>query len=230
MLYKGAEHYGELGEKAYSLYSQMGEDGIIEEIFKRLKIDKGTFLEVGAQDGINLSNTRRLYDKGWRGVYIETFIDDYIRLVRNTPNAQCFRSHINCELETLDSFLKLAGFDSLDLLSLDIDGIEYYVWDSMVINPLVVVVEYNSNYPLEDCKSIKYDPKFSWEVTRYFGATLGAFEKIAKKKGYTLVAAVYGLNLFYVRNDVMAHFKPLDPSVLPIVQNFREDHREMVDV
>lgn len=110
-------------------YSQNGEDGVLEKIFQELDIDKGVFCEFGAWDGIHLSNTYALYERGWSGIYIEGNEKRFKDLTKNITNTN---SKLFCEYvqvngdRSLDNLLNLSGIFSsdkaFDLLSIDIDS------------------------------------------------------------------------------------------------------------
>lgn len=121
-----------LSNYAKQIYSQNGEDGIIEEIFNRIGIVKGWFVEFGAWDGNYLSNTRLLREKGWSGVYIESDKEHYRNLLKNTEgftNIFPFNSSVNCSENNLDNILiKTPIPQDFDLLSIDIDGNDYWIW------------------------------------------------------------------------------------------------------
>jgi len=132
--------------KKKNVYSQNGEDGIIEAIFERIGINNKWCLEVGASDGILFSNTRQFVEKGWNAILIESEKLAYDRLVENCkdyPNAIPVFAEIgiNC---TLDSILKKYGAPKdLDLMVIDIDGQDYHVVNAMLeYEPRILVVEY----------------------------------------------------------------------------------------
>jgi hypothetical protein len=92
-----------------------------------------------------------------------------------------------------------------DLISIDIDGNDYWVWEALNRNPRVLIIEYNCIWQNGECKVTKYDPAFQWDIaTNYAGASMGALVKLGKEKGYTLVYACHrGVNLFFVRDDLV---------------------------
>ena len=75
-----------------------------------------------------------------------------------------------------------------DLLSIDIDSNDYYVWKALEgYSPRIVVIEYNASFPPTESKTIKYDPNFVWDGTNYYGASLLALKKLGQSKGYILI-------------------------------------------
>lgn len=236
MIVRGNPHYGDIAQNHASSYtSQAGEDGIVEEIFKRLGVSTGWFVEVGANNGVTSSNTRRLFEAGWKGVYIEGDPSYYAELVENTKdnsNVHLFHQFINCEAGTrLDDVLdQTAILDDFDLFSLDIDSIDYWVWKSLKRKPKVVIVEYNCAAEYDECKTVAYEPSLRFGNSDYFGATLGAYAKLAQEKGYILVAVSHRLNLIFVDAKYAEHFIPLDPKDVPRSHSFPADARQKIDV
>lgn len=145
---------------AKNVYSQNGEDGILAEVFRRLGIHSGTFVEFGAGDGRSLSNTLALAEKGWSGVWIEA---DMQSAAKAAEEAQRF----NGRVETLHSFVEVhapnnlesllsrtnlrtkTGRNALDFMSIDIDSYDLDVWESIyAYHAKVVLIEINSSVPV----------------------------------------------------------------------------------
>lgn len=111
--------------------------------------------------------------------------------------------------ENINDILSKYGVPrEFDLLSIDIDFNDYWVWksiDEKKFSARVVVIEYNSSIPPTESKVVEYEPYRSWDgKTNYFGASLLALVKLAKEKGYTLVCCdSRGVNAFFVRNDLV---------------------------
>ena len=95
--------------------------------------------------------------------------------------------------------------DDFDLLGIDIDGNDYWVWQAIHprFRPAVVVMEYNASIPPSESRVMPYDPSFRWDRTDYFGASLLALARLARRKGYALVYCERcGVNAFFLREDV----------------------------
>ena len=208
---------GSLNHYAKWVYSQYGEDGIIEEIFKRLKIKKGFFVEFGASDGIFVSNTRHLWEQGWKGVYIEPGEKKFQQLKRNYKNES--------DIQTLDYFVswKKGGkglfFDDIkakhfpdediDFLSIDVDGADYFILKSLKCRPKVICIENN----------LYWHPMYEEEVPEHIAIKnlqqpLPVLIKAAKEMGYEPVCLT--INLFLIRKDLYEPFKMIknDPLTL----------------
>jgi hypothetical protein len=114
---------------------------------------------------------------------------------------------------TRDNVSELVGTDALDVLSLDIDGNDYWVWQALdSVAPRVVIIEYNAK--LDPTKALvqPYDPQWIWQEDDAFGASRAAMVRLGNAKGYRLVyAESTGANLFFVRADVAGDwFLPAD--------------------
>jgi hypothetical protein len=185
-------------------YSQNGEDGIIEAIFAMIGTTNRYFVEFGVEDGLE-SNTRYLWKHcGWTGLLMDGCHED---LTRNLH--QEFITAENIE----DLFRKYNVPEHFDLLSIDIDGNDYWVWKAIThYRPRVVIVEYNAHIPPEESKAIPYNPNFRWDKTDYYGASLGALRSLGEAKGYLLVGTDRcGVNAFFVDAILSQHrFQPCE--------------------
>lgn len=149
--------YAWLAARAYNHTSQWGEDGILDAIFERIGTTNKYVVDVGAGDGLMFSNSRRLLEQGWGGALYECDAQRFERLMVNSKQFQSSRFH-NVSVcmrkveatgpHSLDEMLLVAGAPDYepDLLSLDIDGQDYYVFNSLLkYQPRVVVIEYDPN-------------------------------------------------------------------------------------
>ena len=128
----------------HNVYSQVGEDGIIETIFRAIGETTRWCCEFGAWDGLHHSNTRRLVDAGWNAVLIEGDPDKFVELRQNNasnPRVIPVRAMVDSERNRLESILADAGAPELDLLVIDIDGPDYEIFESLQIRPRVICVE-----------------------------------------------------------------------------------------
>ncbi len=191
------------------LYSQNQEDGMIQEIFSRIGTTNRVFVEFGIGDGLE-NNTLALLLQGWTGLWM----DGSSRLVRNITDH--FKSVIESgRLRLLEVFVTKENVDKLissqiddeeiDLLSIDIDGNDIHVFNSIsTVNPRVVVIEYNAKFFPPIRFEVDYDPGHSWRLDDYMGASLTTIDESFRAKGYSLVGCdLAGVNAFYVRNDLI---------------------------
>jgi hypothetical protein len=202
----------------FKVYSQNDEDGIIEAILSRIGEGSRRFVEIGVGNGLE-NNTSYLLQKGWSGAWLDADAD------RGEFISREFAGLIKAgRLTFRNIFVTAAGIDNVladmqvpaevDLLSLDIDGNEWWVWHSLErIRPRVVVVEYNAGLGPSLPWKMPYDPKFRHPGTRAHGASLKAFEHLAAEKGYCLVGCNWtGVNAFFVRGDIVEDKFPKDTS------------------
>ncbi len=205
-------------QAAFRAYSQFGEDGILQYLLARILGCPRTFVEIGVED-YRESNTRFLAEKdGWSGLLIDqspeaqAFLgESFLAIWRDIRFKQAFVSR-----ENLTELLAFADSD-LGLLSIDVDGMDYYLWEAATsVSPRIVVVEYNPTFGWDLPLAVPYDPKFSCAAYHpselCFGASLAAFAHLAEKKGYALVCASDGPNAFFVRNDCLGSLKPRTPK------------------
>jgi hypothetical protein len=201
----------------FKVYSQGDEDGIIQEIFNRIGTTNCVFVEFGVESGIECNSVKLLVD-GWRGLWIDggannveqikkrfaAFIDD-----RKLTVTEAFIT-----AENINELIGQSGVrGEIDLLSFDIDNNDYWVWKAIeVIQPRVVVVEYNATLRPPLSLVVPYDAKQNWQGSNYFGASLEALVKLGRSKGYRIVGCSYsGANAFFVREDA-AQDRFLDPA------------------
>lgn len=174
-----------LTEFAFNKYSQFGEDGIIEKIFQIIGPTSKLCVEFGAWDGFHLSNTANLWRQGWRAVLIEGNKRRFKQLQKNVKDFDCICIHAFVERDgrnSLESILSNHNVsEQIDLLSIDVDGNDYYIYESLKeIRPRVLICEYNPTIPAEMDLAAEYQ--------NYFGCSVSALNKLAEQKGYVLIA------------------------------------------
>ena len=195
------------------IYSQNDEDGIILYILKHIGVKTKKFVEVGVENGIECNTTNLLKNFDWSGVQIEgnkkLYNDAKIQLkkvlekkIKNLKLLNIFVTKKN-----INQILKKYSGKEIDLLSIDIDGNDFWIWKAInCVKPRLVVIEYNSFFGPNISATIKYNSKFSWDHYNnkpYYGASLKALEKLGKQKKYSLVGVdKNGVNAFFVRNDL----------------------------
>ena len=186
--------WGQLADRASGKYSQAGEEGILTAIFSAIGTTNRYAVEFGAGDGFTYSNTRRLRELGWGGLMLEgdpKHANDMVKTEFIT------RENIN------DVLARWRVPPSFDLLSIDIDGNDWYVWQALVPRARVVVIEFNRMWPEGESVTIEYDPAFHHDGTDYHGASYSALRKLGHAKGYVLVHH-QGVNLFFVARECLA--------------------------
>jgi hypothetical protein len=210
-------HPKRLLRHGFKVFSQCDEDGIIQEIFNRIGTTNRTFIEFGVETGVEC-NTVKLLLEGWRGLWIDGSATNITNIRTN------FTTFVNDgRLQTVEAFINAENINALfeqggvtgdiDLLSIDIDRNDYWVWKAIeVVKPRVVMTEYNATLRPPLSLVVPYDPRAMWNGTSYFGASLEALTRLGREKGYRLVGCSFsGANAFFVRNEVAGdHF--FDPA------------------
>jgi len=189
----------DLSKHEKQIYSQQGEDGIIQAILDEIGTTNKVAVEFGALDDLT-DDTLNLKNHGWK-VY-------QINGEQYTPSIhKAWMTAENCN----DVFTELKIPKEFDVLSIDVDFNDYYIWEALEYRPRLLVIEHNASIPPTEARVVRYEPKRVWDGTNYFGASLLALEKLGKKKGYSLVyVESMGVNAFFVRDDCLT--KNLTPK------------------
>ncbi len=202
----------------WQIRSQNGEDGVIAAILDKLPVARVSFVEFGAGDG-HENNCASLAEAGHHGVFIEGDEAKADALFdRYTQQSGVVPVHARVDAHTVEPIFKVAGVaDDVTVMSIDIDGNDYWVWQAIQQwRPLLVVIEYNAALGQRCCVQ-PYDPDWQWDQTVYFGASLPALNKLAREKGYSFLYAEHrGVNAFFIRDD-HAHLFEL-PAQLPVIK------------
>src|SRR5262249_12811597 len=186
-----------LQDAEFRVFSQFGEDGIIQFLTQRVPIECDIFVEFGVQD-YRESNTRFLLEKdNWRGLIIDagdahqTFLESSELGWRHWIDAVT----AFIDRDNINELISAAGISGdIGLLSIDIDGNDYWVLEAIeAVSPRLLVVEYNSLFGPEAAITIPYDPRFDRTAAHasglYFGASLAALTRLAGERGYALVGS-----------------------------------------
>ena len=215
-------------------YSQNGEERLILEVLNKLQITKGYFVDIGGGNGIFASNTRLLAEKGWSGLNIEGDEKKFKKLSNNTKQFSSVKNKlafVSCEKgNTLNDILEEFNIPKdFDVFSLDIDGIDYWVWKGTTYKPKLVVVEFNQAYEPKESKSVAYNPEFKYDGSDYYSASALAMTKLGKSKGYSLIAHL-NCNLFFLKNEFMDKFETISVSDIKKRIVHKPGKKEMIDV
>lgn len=214
----------------FKVFSQFDEDGIIQYLIHRLPIKSKTFIEFGVEN-YEESNTRfLLMNDHWQGMVLDARASD-IRYIQQDRIYWQYDLQARCTWitrENIDALLQSAGFgEDVGLLSIDIDGNDYWIWEAIqAIRPAIVVVEYNSLLGLRPI-AVPYREDFDRADAHYsnlyYGASLGALHHLAQKKGYLLLGSnILGHNAFFVRADIAGEFRGLELREAYVASKFRE--------
>jgi hypothetical protein len=197
----------------FKVYSQHEEDGIVQEIFRRIGTAKRTFVEFGVETGVEC-NTAKLLIEGWRGLWVEANAQACTSIAATFDAALKDRrltlKQSLVTAENTNTLIRGAGLDGeIDLLSIDIDFNDYWIWKAVeIVKPRVVVIEYNAGLHPPLSLTVPYEPNRSGDGTNFFGASLEALVRLGRAKGYRIVGCnISGSNAFFVREDLCGdHF------------------------
>ena len=193
-----------LAQHRFNVYSQFGEDGIIQKIFETIGTQSKVCIEFGAWDGLYLSNTAILWaHQGWKGVLIESDENRFNQMADNTKNYDCLIMNEKVGIgpsNSLEAILKKHAFNApIDLLSIDIDNDDYYIFDSLVdLKPRVIICEYNPTMPAH----LDIYPEYG---KNEMGCSVSALMRVGKEKGYSLIA-ITDCNCFFVKDEEIEKF------------------------
>ncbi len=215
----------------FKVFSQTGDDGIIQYLINKVYIPETTFIEFGVENYVE-SNTRFLLKyNNWSGLVI----DGSEKSIRYIMSDDIYYQH---NLKALQAFITAENINDLiggqglkgeiGLLSVDIDGNDYWVWKAIhVVDPVVVVAEYNSVFGIDRAVTVPYKPDFVREHAHYsylyFGASLKALCVLAEEKGYAFVGSnSIGNNAYFVKKNRLGELRALSAEEGYVYSRFRE--------
>ena len=201
-----------ISDTGFRVFSQFEEDGKLLFIFSVIGMDNKVFVEIGSDDGVNSNSANLYFNFGWHGLFIDgnprsikrgkKFFSKYPHPLFYKPKFVCARVN----RENVNELIEKAGVTGeIGLLSIDIDGNDYWIWDAIdVIDPKVVIIETHNEFGLNNIV-VPYDPDYFFPGKHpvYHGASPVAMTNLAKKKGYRLVGANdLGFNFIFVKNGL----------------------------
>jgi len=188
------------------VFSQNGEDGVIEETFRRIGTTNRFFVELGCGNGIE-NNTRLLLEAGgWTGLWVDGDGAN-VEEARRLHHGRSVR--IRNEFIRRDNIVTIVESEHVpsdfDLLIIDIDGNDYWIWQALrAYRPRVVVIEYNATYVPGRTWIMPYNSNHRFDGTRHYGASLDALVDLGQRLGYSLVGCEsVGVNAFFVRCELI---------------------------
>ncbi|MDD2714821.1 MAG: hypothetical protein PHW04_02885 [Candidatus Wallbacteria bacterium] len=229
---KSRKHVKSISEVEFKVFSQFGDDGIIQWLISNLEFSHNTFIEFGVED-YRESNTRFLMmNDNWSGFVL----DGSKQNVVNIANSEYFwryelfvkAAFIDCS--NINELLSTCPFDKeVGILHIDLDGNDYWIWKEIcVISPILVILEYNSVFGLDRAITVPYDKNFNRTKAHYSnlyeGASLRALHQLSAKKGYSFIGCnTAGNNAYFVRNDKLnSVIRPIPIEEGYVVSKFRE--------
>ena len=229
------ELYDSIHDVEFKVFSQFGDDGIIQYLIHNVKVENQVFIEFGVQDYVE-SNTRfLLINNNWKGLVIDGS-QDYIDYIRNDSIYWKYNLEAICAFIDKDNINQLISqylekyqlSKEIGILSIDIDGNDYWIWECItVVNPAIVIIEYNSHLGPDYSFTIPYEPSFNRTEAhfsyQYWGASLKAFFTLAKRKGYQFIGCnCAGNNAYFVREDRLGNLKSLTVEEGYVESKFRD--------
>jgi hypothetical protein len=207
----------DLAQHERKVFSQFGEDGVIEKIFEIIEPTTKYAVEFGAYDGVTASNMRNLVvHRGWRTFQIEgvkELADKLKKNYKDYPDTKTLEAWVwpgNVEI-----LFEEAGVPKdLDFLVIDIDSNDYYVWRAIhEFRPKVVMLEINVLFPPPQKMVIDFHPMNYWDGKDYQGASIQSYYELGKRKGYELIYQMKdGGNVFFVDEKYYPRFGIRDNS------------------
>ena len=194
----------------HKVYSQDGSDGILREILHRVGDEGRYFVEFGVGNGLE-NNTAFLVAQGWAGLWIDGN-SEQISSIGETLAGPISSGR----LRAIQAFITKENIEDLfargdvppepTVMSIDIDGNDYWVWEAINrYRPRVLVMEYNSTFPADCSWVMDYDPEHVWREDMHFGASLQSLVDLCEAKGYVLVGcSLAGVNCYFVRKELVS--------------------------
>jgi len=213
---KSPQELPSLHNVEFRVFSQNGEDGILHYIFSLIGTTNKRCVEICAGDGIECNTANLIVNHGWHGLLFdgqEALLDRGRKFYAQCKETQIWPPKLVSAwitVENVNELIASHGFTGeIDLLSLDMDGMDWWIWKAIeTIMPRVVVVEVANWFPPTQAVTVPYRPDFQAIYDKnyglfYGGASLGAFVALAKKKGYRLIGCHrYAFNIFFMRDNV----------------------------
>lgn len=221
----------------FRVYSQAGEDGLIGFLVRNVRLPRRYFVEFGVEIYTEANTRFLLTSEGWSGLVMDGSAAN-IEYIRRDP------AYWRCDLTAVSGFITAENINALltangasgeiGLLSIDIDGNDYWVWKATVaVSPAIVVIEYNSRFGPDRSVTVPYDPHFvrsrAHPSSLYFGASLRALVSLGERKGYAFVGSNrLGSNAFFVRRDLLgAKVKAVSVEDGYVQARFHEERDEL---
>lgn len=215
----------------FQVYSQWGEDGIVQYLLRHIEIEKQIFVEFGVESYSEANTRFLLVNNNWAGLVIDGSAQ-HVESIKTDPIYWRYNLKAVCAFITeknINELFKGNGITGdIGLLSIDLDGNDYWIWNQIeIISPRIVIVEYNSRLGIEKSVTVPYDERFVRQSAHhsmvYYGASLRALVNLGRRKGYAFVGCnSNGVNAFFVRLDVLGELKEMTVEQGYVAGKFRE--------
>jgi hypothetical protein len=227
--------FNSLQDSEFKIFSQWGDDGIIQYLIKNIEIREKKFIEFGVEN-YRESNTRfLLMNNNWEGLVLDSSKQNIEQIQKSNfywkydlSAQQCFITKKN-----INQVIRTNNFHgNIGILSIDIDGNDYYIWDTInCVNADIVIIEYNSLFECARPITIPYQEDFfrttAHHSNLYYGASLQSLCDLGQNKGYSFVGSnSAGNNAYFVKSNKMNSILPLSCEEGYVKAKFRESRDE----
>lgn len=203
----------DINDYEFKIFSQYGDDGIIQYLIKHLNIPNHTFIEFGVEDYLESSTRFLMMNNNWSG-FVMDGSDNHMSKLKTYPwywKYDIKHQTAFIDADNINPLLAQSGLENIGLLHIDLDGNDYYILktiDFTKLNPAILIIEYNSVFGNSRAISVPYDKNFKRTKAHYsnlfFGASLPALHQAAAEKGYALIGcSLSGNNAYFIRKDLL---------------------------
>jgi hypothetical protein len=235
LLVAGGGELPDLRDVGFRKYSQFEEDGLLLYIFSLIPPLNRTCVEICAGNGRQCNTANLIINHGWWGHLFdgnEQNVREGVEFFARHKDTFAYPPHFSHAWITAenvnDTIARSGASGPIDLLSIDIDGMDYWVWKAItIIQPQVVVCETHTPIPPDMALTVPYDPGFVFESKDYRGASLAAMCKLGREKGYRLVGTHrFGFNAFFIKDGIGETYFPEIPPASCVKDPYSEKTRE----
>jgi len=210
-----------LHDVEFKVFSQYGDDGIVQFLVNNIEIPNKSFIEFGVENYREANTRFLLINNNWKG-FIMDASENYIKQIKDEEiywKYELIAKAVWITKDNINRLIEETGFSGeIGLLSIDIDGNDYWAWKAIeVITPIIVIMEYNSIFGIDRAITIPYDPLFCMTKYRYSnlycGASLLSLCDLAEEKGYYFIGCnSNGNNAYFIKKSKIYNIKPLNPK------------------
>jgi hypothetical protein len=231
--------YEDIHAAEFKVFSQFGDDGILQYLIHETRPEHATFIEFGVEDYQEANTRFLLMNDNWRGLIMDGSHEAMEAVRRDVLHWRFDLTAVGAFItrENINQLLNENGFrGEIGLLSIDVDGNDYWIWEQIdVVQPVIVTIEYNSVFGSQHAVTIPYDPAFFRTTAHYsnlyWGASLRALCLLAEKKGYAFVGSnSNGNNAHFVRKDRLGRIRALSPEQGYVESKYRESRNRHGDL
>ncbi len=227
------KNFDNIQDYEFKIFSQFGEDGIIQYLINNLNISSKNFIEFGVENYTEANTRFLLENDNWSGLILDSSLKNinFIKKQNYYWRFDVLAVHSFITPENINKILKDNNYEgNIGILSIDVDGNDYWILNAIeIVNPDILIIEYNANFGLKNSVSIKYQKNFSRSSKGLekliYGCSLAALNNLCKKKNYSLICCnKNGNNAFFVKNDLLNNkVKPISINKAYQKNSFKEN-------